>query len=143
MAARTKTTTSQETPPVEPSDAPKSDAVKKTAAKSEPAVKKTAKKPAKKQEAAVATTTAAKKPAAKKPAKKAAAKKSAPDDHDMDAKIDEDVATAAVDADDDADKKKENLPKDAIVLSLVDDEDDVPVYSPRSPARRPTRSRTT
>ncbi|HEY9476989.1 MAG TPA: RNA polymerase sigma factor [Microbacteriaceae bacterium] len=127
MAARTKTTTSQETPPVDPSDALKSDAVKKTTAKSEPAVKKTAKKPAKKQEAAA--TTAAKKPAAKKPAKKAAAKKSAPDDHDIDMKTDEDVAAAAADAEDDADKKKENLPKDAIVLSLVDDEDDVPVYS--------------
>ena len=42
----------------------------------------------------------------------------------------EDDIVVVVEADDDTDKKKnENLPKDAIVLSLVDDEDEVPVYS--------------
>jgi RNA polymerase primary sigma factor len=131
MAARAKTTTVQET---SPADQP--DVAKTTAAVTKPAKKtEAAKKPAQKKEAATAaTTTASKKPAAKKPAakkpaaKKPAAKKSV--GHDLDAKTEEDVAIPATDADDDADnKKKENLPKDAIVLSLVDDDDEVPVYS--------------
>ncbi|GAB3044369.1 RNA polymerase sigma factor [Parafrigoribacterium mesophilum] len=104
-----------------PAAASQSDATTKPATtKADAAEKKAASKPAAKSMAKP------KKVAAKTPSSK---KKRANHDAD-DAKVEEDLVVVVADADDDADKKKkENLPKDAIVLSLVDDEDEVPVYS--------------
>ncbi|MDH6181049.1 RNA polymerase primary sigma factor [Microbacteriaceae bacterium SG_E_30_P1] len=108
--------------------------------------------PAKKTAAAKAP--ASKKPAAKKPAAKSTrASKSAKDDPEIDAEDAEDiedeeevvvadetpdegeaVVEGAETASDDEDEEKstgkdEELPTGALVLSLVDDEDEVPVYS--------------
>jgi RNA polymerase primary sigma factor len=136
MAARTNSTTLPGTKSVDPSEsvaqesaaapkkaaaAPKKAAAPKvTTAKAESATKKAAAKPAAKS----ATAT-------KKAAAKATASKKNRTDHDVDeVKLDDDTVVVVHETDDDADKKKnENLPKDAIVLSLVDDEDEVPVYS--------------
>jgi RNA polymerase sigma factor RpoD, C-terminal domain/RNA polymerase sigma factor, sigma-70 family len=136
MAARTNSTTLPGTKSVDPSEsvaqesaaapkkaaaAPKKAAApKSTTAKAESATKKAAAKPAAK------SATATKKAAAKAPASKKNRS-----DHDVDdVKLDDDTVVVVHETDDDADKKKnENLPKDAIVLSLVDDEDEVPVYS--------------
>jgi RNA polymerase primary sigma factor len=111
--------------------APKKAAAVKTAAAKTPAAKTaTAKTAAAKTAAAkAATAESAPEPAAEKAAKKApakrASKKAAPvHEHD-------DVVEAVEEDSDEEkdDKKEEVLPKGALVLSLVDDEDEVPVYS--------------
>jgi len=115
--------------------APKTAAVKKAPAKKAAAPKKAA---------------AAKTPAAKAPAKKAPVKrgtKAADADSDEPTDIDEDddaVVVVVADADDtkdtveepddDSDAKKsttkvEELPAGALVISIADEEDDIPVYS--------------
>ncbi|WP_407075346.1 RNA polymerase sigma factor [Parafrigoribacterium soli] len=123
-------------------------AAKSTAAKS-PAAKKAPAKKADAPEKAVTEKAAAKKTATKKPATKRASKVAddadevEDDAEDVVEPIEDDaeVAGAKDDADesasDDADdsedgknaKKDEALPSGALVLSLVDDEDEVPVYS--------------
>jgi RNA polymerase primary sigma factor len=127
--------------------AAKAPAAKSAAAKATPAKATTAKKaPAKK-------SAAAEKPAADTPVKKAASKRASKvaddaDEVDDDAEdvvepIEDDADAAGVkddadeiatdEADDSEDgkgaKKDEVLPSGALVLSLVDDEDEVPVYS--------------
>ncbi|MEO6505775.1 MAG: RNA polymerase sigma factor [Terrimesophilobacter sp.] len=118
MAARTNSTTLPDT---------------KSADKNEPVARESAVAPKK---AVTTKKTAERKPAAKSATttKKAAAKTPAAKkkraDHDADDAVKaEDDSVVVAEPDDDDKKKKENLPKDAIVLSLVDDEDEVPVYS--------------
>src|SRR5690554_3142215 len=157
MAARTKTTETtakapEETEPKKAAAAvkaePKKAAAKTPAAKAAPkkasaskaaeaAEPKAAAKKAAPKKAAAAKETAVKESAAKAPAaKKAPAKRGpkakaapAPDEHDETKAADDQV-----DDSDDADETKstgkdEALPTGALVLSLVDDEDEVPVYS--------------
>src|SRR5690554_2442385 len=159
MAARTKTTETTAKAPeeTEPKKAaasvkaePKKAAAKTPAAKAAPkkasaskaaepkaAAKKAAPKKAAAAKGAAAKETAVKEPAAKAPAaKKAPAKRGpkakaapAPDEHDETKAADDHV-----DDSDDADETKstgkdEALPTGALVLLLVDDEDEVPVYS--------------
>jgi RNA polymerase primary sigma factor len=127
-AAPKKATTSKASPAKE---APKKAATAKTAAaEKEVAPKKAAapKKATASKTAKAATATPAKAPAKRGPKAKASA---LPEEHD-DAKA-SDHEHAGDDADD-ADETKstgkdEELPTGALVLSIVDDEDDVPVYS--------------
>jgi RNA polymerase primary sigma factor len=112
MAARTKPTTASKTPSDDP----------EKAAAEEPSKKAVAKKSKAKADTKKAET--------KKPA--VTNNHEDEDGHDIDlaAKIEDDAAHGAVEVEDDTDaEEKENLPKDAIVLSLVDDDDEVPVYS--------------
>jgi RNA polymerase primary sigma factor len=141
MATRTTTATPDADLAVNDDSATAAKAPAKAAAVKAPAVKKApvAKKAA----------PAAKAPAAKKaPVKKAAKAGGDPDAEDVDPEDLDDVVVeivvedvkddaeeskddAAEDSDDDKDDKKEQetLPSGALVLSLVDDEDEVPVYS--------------
>jgi RNA polymerase primary sigma factor len=138
MAARTNSTTLPDTKSADPSEAAapkkaaalKNDAAPKTSADKKTPDKKTAEK--KTPEKKAAETKSAAKPATKKAPAKAPAAKKKRGGHDADdaGKVEDDTVVVVAEPDDDADKKKkENLPKDAIVLSLVDDEDEVPVYS--------------
>jgi RNA polymerase primary sigma factor len=129
-------------------------AAKKTTALAEPidvatddevsAAPAAAKKTTTRAKAAPAKAAAAKAPAAKKAPVKRGTKAAADDDETDDGEPDEgDVVVAAVDdakdesaedsTDDkeekDDDKEQETLPAGALVLSLVDDDDEVPVYS--------------
>jgi RNA polymerase primary sigma factor len=138
MAARTNSTTLPDTKSADPSEsaAPKkAAAVKNDSAPKKPADKKTPEKKTPEKtnpEKKAAETKTAAKPATKKAATKAPTAKKKRGGHDADdaGKVEDDIVVVVAEPDDDADKKKkENLPKDAIVLSLVDDEDEVPVYS--------------
>jgi RNA polymerase primary sigma factor len=138
MAARTNSTTLPDTKSADPSEsaAPKkAAALKNDSAPKKPADKKTPEKKTPEKtnpEKKAAETKTAAKPATKKAATKAPTAKKKRGGHDADdaGKVEDDIVVVVAEPDDDADKKKkENLPKDAIVLSLVDDEDEVPVYS--------------
>jgi RNA polymerase primary sigma factor len=135
MAARTKPTTDSTEPAVETAEkataAKKAPAAKTTASKATASKATASKTPAAKAEKTVAPKAAAKKPAAKKaPAKRGAKAAVAPEEHDEDAK-------GTAEHDDEAEESDETkstgtdeaLPTGALVLSLVDDEDEVPVYS--------------
>jgi RNA polymerase primary sigma factor len=142
MAARTKpktdttepTAASEETATPAPKKTAATKAVKaaapKAAAKTTAAKSAKAAKPAEESEDTVEVVVPARKAAAKKaPAKRGAKAAAAPDEHDEDSK--------AVEHDDDVEDPEETkstgtdeaLPTGALVLSLVDDEDEVPVYS--------------
>jgi RNA polymerase primary sigma factor len=145
MAARTKTTT--ETPAqapeeTEPKKAAAKAAPKKTttakaapakATKAAPKKGETAPKKAAPKKAAAAKDEAEKEPTAKKaPAKRGPKAKAAPaqDEHDESKATDDHANDDADDADETKSTgKDEELPTGALVLSLVDDEDEVPVYS--------------
>jgi RNA polymerase primary sigma factor len=150
MATRTKTAA-----PAEPSTDDTVSADREPAVKTKTAAKTTAAKAATAKTAAAKSATGAAKaatPAKKAPAKRATkAAASEPDEDDdavdivvedlddvvvevvVDAKDSDDSKDdAAEDADDDKEDKEkpeENLPSGALVLSLVDDDDEVPVYS--------------
>ncbi|MEO6943179.1 MAG: RNA polymerase sigma factor [Lacisediminihabitans sp.] len=143
MATRIKTTAPVESAKDETvnddlAPARKAAASKTTAAVSKKATTATATKPvtakiaatkASAAKASAAKTSAAKsstddKPEKKTPAKRASKKAVADHDHD------DVVESVEEDSDDEKDDKKvEVLPKGALVLSLVDDDDEVPVYS--------------
>ncbi|HEU4807962.1 MAG TPA: RNA polymerase sigma factor [Homoserinimonas sp.] len=150
MAARTKTktdTTAETTEETTPKKAAAKAAPKKAASKAAPAAKAAESKTAAPKTTAAKSSKAAKakaKPDAEESAEVAApAKKKAPAKRGAKAKAasadeHEDESKAAHDHDgddaDDADETKstgkdEELPTGALVLSLVDDEDEVPVYS--------------
>jgi RNA polymerase primary sigma factor len=131
MAARTKSTTlpgGKSADQNEPAAAAKAATASKGDAKpkkADPAKADATQKKAPK--SAVKSAAATKKAGAKTPSTK---KKRADHDSDDTVKVEDDSLVVATEPDDDSDnRKKENLPKDAIVLSLVDDEDEVPVYS--------------
>jgi RNA polymerase primary sigma factor len=131
MAARTKSTTlpgGKSADQNEPAAAAKAATASKGDAKpkkADPAKADATQKKAPK--SAVKSAAATKKAGAKTPSTK---KKRADHDSDDTVKVEDDTLVVATEPDDDSDnRKKENLPKDAIVLSLVDDEDEVPVYS--------------
>jgi RNA polymerase primary sigma factor len=159
MATRTKTTTLADTADVEqvnadsaPAVAPKKAPAKKAATTKAPATKASAAQAA--AAAPAATKAAPKKAAAKKPTAAAAKRGPKAIDADGDEPVEsvegddeeDDVVVVPVvdtdevkdgddaETDDDAEAKKpaikeEELPTGALVLSLVDDEDEVPVYS--------------
>jgi RNA polymerase primary sigma factor len=144
MATRTKTTATAE--PVVPEEV-SADLVEAAATKKAPAKTTAAKAAAAKTAAKTAAATkgpAKAAPAAKKaPAKRATKAKASDDDEDDDDDGDVEVEVVVVveDSKDDEtkeettededkeDKEAEALPSGALVLSLVDDEDEVPVYS--------------
>jgi RNA polymerase primary sigma factor len=144
MATRTKTTATTE--PVVPEEV-SADLVEAAATKKAPAKTTAAKAAAAKTAAKTAAATkgpAKAAPAAKKaPAKRATKAKASDDDEDDDDDGDVEVEVVVVveDSKDDEtkeettededkeDKEAEALPSGALVLSLVDDEDEVPVYS--------------
>jgi RNA polymerase primary sigma factor len=130
MATRTKTATSETSTidevNVDPSGVDEAPAASTT--------KAAAKAPAK-------AKAAAKAPAAKAPRAKRATKAAADDETEDDAEPEvvvvevegddavKEVTTEETDDDDSKAKPVEELPKGALVLSIVDDDDDVPVYS--------------
>jgi RNA polymerase primary sigma factor len=145
MATRTKTAT-----PLEPATDDAVSADREPVAKTKTAAKATAVKSAAAKSATGATKTAA--PAKKAPAKRATKAAAETEDQDDDAvdiaveDLDDVVVEVVVDTKDSDDSKddaaedtddekedkdtpEENLPSGALVLSLVDDEDEVPVYS--------------
>jgi RNA polymerase primary sigma factor len=150
MATQTKTAElvdSADNEQVSADAAPVKTAAKKAPAKKAPAAKTTAaaekKAPAKKAPAAKAT---AAKPAAKRGAKKIVAEGDEPtepiegDDEDDDVVVvvadvveTDEVKEVADDVEDDDEAKKpvvdEALPTGALVISIADEEDDIPVYS--------------
>ncbi|MEX1080238.1 MAG: RNA polymerase sigma factor [Homoserinimonas sp.] len=148
MAARTKTktdTTAETAEETTPKKAAAKAAPKKAASKAAPAAKTAAPKVAAKATAAKSTRAAKTTPDAEEPTDAAApAKKKAPakrgpkakasagtEDHDDNSKA---AGEHEGDETDEADETKstakdEALPTGALVLSLVDDEDEVPVYS--------------
>jgi RNA polymerase primary sigma factor len=150
MATQTKTAElvdSADNEQVSADAAPVKTAAKKTPVKKAPAAKTTAaaekKTPAKKAPAAKAAAT---KPAAKRGAKKIVAEGDEPtepiegDDEEDDVVVvvadvveGDDVKEVADDTEDDDESKKpvvdEALPTGALVISIADEEDDIPVYS--------------
>ncbi|MBH0009229.1 RNA polymerase sigma factor [Salinibacterium sp. UTAS2018] len=133
MATRTQTAETASAPKKAPAKAATkagtrakaADAVEELATAAEGAASAPKKAPAKKA-ATTKSPAAAKKPAAKKPATRG--KKAAAEADDI-VEADGEEAKPEDDQDEKSKSKDEALPTGALVLSLVDDDDDVPVYS--------------